>query len=151
MKKSHRVTTVALLTASLAVGATGCSATDGIDGLLGGFSTATYDDRAAMVASDRDVPAWVPTDASEITSRISTRDGAADAVIQLDSPSPLDEALCREVERRSAPSWTFEASPSAYDADEVWACGDWSVIPSGDGWFGWTPNSSEERADATGE
>lgn len=42
---------------------------------------------------------------------------------------------CVEVERYSAPSWVL-----------------WSVIASGDGWFGWTPNSDEERsaADAGG-
>lgn len=39
-------------------------------------------------------------------------------------------------------------APDAYDADTVFACGDWSVIPTGDGWYGWTPNSAEERSTA---
>ena len=53
-----------------------------------------------------------------------------------------------ETERTSAPTWTLDDGPSAYEAKTVFVCSDWSVIPSDDGWFGWTPNSDEEKASA---
>lgn len=36
-------------------------------------------------------------------------------------------------------------------AKTVFACGDWSVMAADDGWYGWTPNSEEERSAAAAE
>lgn len=86
-------------------------------------------------------------DTSAITERTSTIEKAPDAVILLTSSSSLSDE-CTEVERSSAPSWVLDDAPDAYKAKTVLACGDWSVIPTDDGWFGWTPNSDEERTAA---
>ncbi|WP_210098914.1 hypothetical protein [Microbacterium phyllosphaerae] len=43
------------------------------------------------------------------------------------------------------------STPDPYKAKTVFACGDWSVVASDDGWFGWTPNSEEERNAAAAE
>lgn len=123
----------------------GCSV---YDSLVHKQTTSSFDDADAF-AKDGEVDAdWVPDDATDITVRRSTLDDAADAVILLTSGSPLDG--CRAVDRRSAPSWVLDDAPDPYTADTVFACGQWSVIASDDGWFGWTPNSAEERSAANG-
>lgn len=133
----------ALIAAGL-VALTGCSA---FDQIAHKQATSTFDD-VDGVDEGTDLDAgWLPSDATAITVRTSTIDDAADAVILLASTSPLT-GDCSEVERRSAPSWTLDGAPDVYDADTVFACGDWSVIPTDDGWYGWTPNSAEERSAA---
>ncbi|MEN0024633.1 MAG: hypothetical protein AAGC61_15205 [Microbacterium sp.] len=125
---------------------TGCSA---YESLVHKQSTSAFDDVAAFRQGAEVDAEWLPADATEITVRTSTVDKAADAVILLTSASPL-VGDCAEVERYSAPSWTLDGAPDPYDAKTVFACGDWSVIETGTGWFGWTPNSDEERSAAVG-
>ncbi|WP_144876737.1 hypothetical protein [Microbacterium sp. 1.5R] len=134
----------ALIVAGL-LSLTGCSA---YDSLVHKYATSTFDDAEAF-AKDAAVDAtWVPADATDITVRTSTLEDAADAVILLTSESALPEE-CSEVDRFSAPSWVLDDAPDPYKAKTVFVCGDWSVVPSDDGWFGWTPNSAEERNAAT--
>jgi len=125
---------------------TGCSA---VDSIVHKQSTSTFDDvEAFRDGADLDA-SWVPADATAITERTSTIEKAPDAVILLTSSSSLSDE-CTEVERSSAPSWVLDDAPDPYKAETVFVCGDWSVIPTDDGWFGWTPNSDEERASAAG-
>ncbi len=127
------------LTGGLAL--SGCSA---VDSLVHKQATNTFDDAKAFHA-DAEVDAdWVPDDATAITVRTSTVEDAADAVILLQSAAPLPDD-CIETARTSAPAWSLDDAPSAYEAKTVFVCGDWSVIPGADGWLGWTPNSEDER------
>ncbi|WP_139305238.1 hypothetical protein [Microbacterium hydrocarbonoxydans] len=124
-----------------ALALTGCSA---YDSLVHKQATSTFEDADAF-SNDADVDAeWVPADATDITVRTSTVEDAADAVILLTSDAALAEE-CAEVERYSAPSWVLDDAPDPYKAKTVFACGDWSVMDTGSGWYGWTPNSEEER------
>ncbi|WP_158297149.1 hypothetical protein [Zhihengliuella sp. ISTPL4] len=120
----------------------GCAA---VEGLVHKQSTQTFEDADAFRA-DASVDAdWVPHDATALTLRTSTIEDADDAALLLTSTMTLPED-CVETVRTSAPTWTLDDAPSAYEAKTVFVCGDWSVIPSDDGWFGWTPNSDEEKA-----
>ena len=120
---------------------TGCSS---LDGVLHKQSTNTFEDVDAFRAdASVDVP-WMPEDATAITLRTSTLKDAADAVVLLSSAASLP-GECVEVARTSAPAWDLEGSPSPYEAATVSVCGEWSVIPAEDGWFGWTPNSEDEQ------
>lgn len=124
---------------------TGCSAYDSI---VHKQATSTYEDAQAFGDAAVDAE-WIPQDSTEITVRTSTIEDAADAVILLTSGSALPDD-CAEVERQSAPAWVLDDAPDPYKAKTVFACGDWSVMTTGDGWFGWTPNSDEERAASAG-
>lgn len=110
-------------------------------------STTTFDDADAFRADTPVDADWVPDDVTALTLRTSTIEDADDAVLLLTSTTALPDE-CVETERTSAPTWTLDDGPSAYEAKTVFVCGDWSVIPSDDGWFGWTPNSDEEKASA---
>lgn len=123
---------------------TGCSA---YDSLVHRQATSTFDDVDGFERDAEVDASWIPADASEITVRTSTIDDAADAVILLISTSGLPDE-CVEVERYSAPAWVLDDAPDPYTAKTVFACGDWSVMASDDGWFGWTPNSEDERSAA---
>lgn len=133
----------ALIVAGL-LSLTGCSA---YDSLVHKHATSTFDDVKAF-GDGTDVDAdWVPADATAITVRTSTMDKASDAVILLTSGSALADD-CAEVERLSAPAWVLDDAPDPYTAKTVFACGDWTVMATDDGWYGWTPNSDEERSAA---
>ena len=86
---------------------------------------------------------WVPADATDIRIH-SSLDGEI-AILSATTTDDLDPALCAEVERVSGPVYGEDWAPDAYDADEAWACGVWTVIPTDDGWFGWTPNDPDEQ------
>ena len=123
---------------------TGCSA---FDSLVHKQATSTFDDVTAFDDGAEVDADWIPSDATDITVRTSTLEDAADAVILLASHSALS-GDCTEVDRYSAPSWTLDDAPDPYTAKTVFACGDWSVMAADDGWYGWTPNSEEERSAA---
>lgn len=122
----------------------GCSAYDSI---VHKQATSTFDDVEAFDDGAEVDAGWIPTDATDITVRTSTLENAADAVILLSSASALADD-CTEVERLSAPAWVLDDAPDPYTAKTVFACGDWSVMSTDSGWFGWTPNSDEERSAA---
>lgn len=127
-----------------ALALTGCSA---YDSLVHKQATSTFEDADAFTKEAEVDADWVPADATDITVRRSTVEDAADAVILLTSDAALGDE-CAEVERYSAPSWVLDDAPDPYKAKTVFACGDWSVMDTGSGWYGWTPNSEEERAAA---
>lgn len=135
----------ALLLAGL-LSLAGCSA---YDSLVHKQATSTFDDAAAFHEGAEVDADWIPADAAEITVRTSTLEDAADAVILLSGDAALPPS-CVEVERFSAPAWTLDGAPDPYAAKTVFACGDWSVMPTDDGWYGWTPNSEEEKAATAG-
>lgn len=92
---------------------------------------------------DRSAP-WVPNDAVDISTHESSSGDPASLIAV--SGTRLDPTQCVEVERQSSPSFTLDDAPNVYKADTVFACGDWAVVPTGDGWYGWTPNHPDEKA-----
>lgn len=144
--RTVRVTSVALL--ALAVGSlSGCAIVD----------EAFHKQQSSSFGSAQDAPAdsvahesWVPADASDIRIVQTTIEEARDASILFTSGSALDPSICRDVPRLSAPSYAIEGAPDVLAADTVFACGDWSVVPSETGWLGWTPNHPDERVGGAG-
>jgi hypothetical protein len=120
---------------------TGCSA---YDSLVHKQATSTFDDAGAFHDGAEVDAEWVPADATGITMRTSTLEDSQDAVILLTSDAALPDD-CVEVERQSAPTWSLDDAPDPYEATTVFACGDWTVMATGNGWYGWTPNSDDER------
>ncbi|MBA8817039.1 hypothetical protein FHX48_002133 [Microbacterium halimionae] len=129
------VVTAALLTVtSLA----GCTA---VDDLLYSKTTTTSDSLDSLAG---DAPTWIPGDATDIT-QVQTRDGAATSIL-LASDRDLDADLCTRVPRLSAPTIEVVGAPDVYgaDGDAVFSCGEWTVMASADGWYGWTPSAEGE-------
>lgn len=129
----------ALLAAGM-LSLTGCSI---YDSLVHKQATSTFDDVGAFDAGAEVGADWIPADATDITVRTSTVDQAEDAVILLSSSAELEG--CTETERYSGPTLALDEAPDPYTAKTVFVCGDWTVMPTDDGWYGWTPNSEDER------
>ncbi len=131
---------VALLAASL----TGCTI---VDEVLHGERPASYDS-AADVPEELGLD-WAPADATDIDVIASSRaEGTATVLLTSSSDLPDD---CVLVPRESGPTMTLTDEerelPETYKATEVQLCGDWAVLPTADGWYGWTP-VTETAADA---
>ncbi len=139
MKKNTKRTYVAA--ALLVSGATLLSGCASISDLLSREITSHYDDSSSLAEADAAL-GWVPDDSTDITVRTPTDTDSGIAVISLTSESELP-STCVEAPRRSAPILTLEGRPDIYKASTVMVCGDWSVIASGDGWYGWTPNTGD--------
>lgn len=139
-KNTRALLAAAALLTTLSVGLTGCAA---IEQAVTGEKSTTYDDAAAFRAdSGADAP-WMPADATAIAMTQSTR--AADAALTLASSTPLDESLCAEVERQSAPLFTVTEAVDVYKTTTAFACGDWTVVQTPGGWLGWTPGHPDEK------
>jgi len=126
----------------------GCSA---IMDVVRSESESHFGDGAALFDSgalSTDEATWLPTDASDITLRESTKtDVAATAVIGFSSASAL--VGCDLTDRLSLPSYAVEWGPKDTDIvaeTVVQSCGDWVFIPTADGWFGWTPSAPGEKS-----
>jgi hypothetical protein len=132
----------------LVLSLTGCSA---IMDVVHSENESHFDDGAALFDSGaigaNDAP-WLPTDATDITLRESTKtDVTATAVIGFSSDSDL--IGCETTERLSLPSYAVEGGPdddAIVKTDTVTSCGDWVFIPTADGWFGWTPSAPGEKS-----
>jgi hypothetical protein len=124
-------------------GLAGCTAADD---LLHGSITTTADGRDDISGG---APAWVPEDASDIRVVSGSRGDATSML--LTSSADLDPAVCVEVPRLSAPTMQVEGAPDVYDkkVTTVFSCGDWSVLASPDGWYGWTPATEDDAAPTT--
>jgi hypothetical protein len=141
LMKKTRTVTVALIAAFSIAALTGCSS---IQGALQKESSVEFDTAADVAdAWDRTAP-WLPEDATDI--RIQQATEGDPAVLLATSDAELDPALCAETDRQSAATFTVDGAPDSYAADSVLACGDWAVIPTDDGWYGWTPNHPNEKA-----
>ncbi|RUQ98270.1 hypothetical protein [Labedella endophytica] len=138
-----RRTTLSLTLATTAVAAlalSGCS----LQQTLQKESSGTYADSAALSAEwDKTAP-WLPADATDISVHESTEGDPASLLATSDTD--LDLSKCAEVDRQSAPTFAIDGAPDAYKIDTVFACGDWAVAPTDDGWYGWTPNHPDEKA-----
>lgn len=120
---------------------TGCSA---VSDALYGEASHEFSSHDQMVEQWSKEAPWLPADASSILIREKT-DGDP-ASLTADSATPLDPELCGEVERRSASTFALDNTPDVFKIDRVYACGDWAVVATDDGWYGWTPNHPDEQA-----
>jgi hypothetical protein len=138
MKKT---TTLALLplTALAVTALSGCAVLDDLRHESGAdFATVAELD----AGWDKSVP-WLPADATGIRTREATNGDSA--ILKATTDTELDSAKCAEIDRQSAPVYEQDWSPNAF-VDSAWVCGDWTVIPTDDGWYGWTPNDPDEKA-----
>jgi hypothetical protein len=122
----------ALALAAASIALSGCSA---ISDTLHQESHAEFDSAAAMSAGWNGSAPWVPFDAAKI--RIREHNGGSPAILRVTSSATLDRS-CVQHERLSGPAFSEDWVPNAY-VDQIWVCGDWAVIPTADGYFGWTP------------
>jgi len=142
MIRHRRIAAIALVTViPAAIVLSGCSVVDEL----------VYQERNVQFATTDELTEgwsgyapWVPADASDIRIREAT--SGATAVMLLTSASELDAALCTEVDRQSGPAYEIDGAPDAYAATRAFACGEWTVIASDDGWLAWTPNDPDEEA-----
>lgn len=131
---------LAALSALAVTALTGCTP---ILDTLQNEATRSYPSSAELVDQWSKAAAWLPDDATQISIR-ETPD-ADPAVLLASSATALDPGLCVEVERQSAPVFSVDGAPEPF-VDRVFACGDWAVIPTDVGWYGWTPNHPDEKA-----
>jgi hypothetical protein len=133
------------LISALALSLSGCTA---IVDFVHHEAEAHFDDATALAKGwDKaaTVIAWLPDGATSIDTRESTQGDVA--IMRFDSATPLDPALCAQTERRSLSSFDASWAPSdVVKETSVWACGTWALIPTDDGWFGWTPSAPDEQA-----
>lgn len=138
MTRSRSV--LALAAASAVVLLTGCSQL--IEDWTGEESLRSDSVAELEEGWDRPVP-WLPADATSIRLHHSLE--GDEAVLGATTGTPLDPTLCAETVRQSGPAYTRDWSPWAF-LDRVWACGDWTVIATDNGWYGWTPSGEDEKA-----
>lgn len=126
----------------LVLGLTGCSA---VADLIHSEQTWDFDDQKSFAEEwPRAAGAeWVPDDAELIQVRESLNGEVG--IIGLTSSATLDEVKCVETERLSGPSFTDDWAPEKVYVDTIFACGDWAVMKTDDGWFGWTPSAPGEQ------
>ncbi|WP_353112374.1 hypothetical protein [Microbacterium sp.] len=137
------------LSAIALVGATALTGCGTVEAMLYKRTTMDFDDATALATQWTGTPAtWVPADSGGIRAMQSNMSGAEDASIAVLTKTALDPALCTEVDRVSAPSYTFDDLPDPYRADRVLSCGEWTVMKTPDGWFGWTPGKEKEQVKA---
>jgi len=86
---------------------------------------------------------WIPGDATDIRTWSAITGDTA--ILRATTDETLDPALCVTVDRQSGPVYDRDWSVDPYAVSEAWACGDWTVIPTDDGWYGWTPSHPDEK------
>jgi len=139
-RKRAVAVTAPLAAALLLVTLTGCA---DIKDTITRQASGEFATSADLAAQWNKQASWLPTDAVSIITREST--ATDEASLTAVSESELDPQQCAEVERRSAPLFHIDGAPDVYEFDRAFACGEWSVVPTDDGWYGWTPNDSAER------
>lgn len=92
---------------------------------------------------DKTAP-WLPEDATDIKTHESTT--GPPAILAATTATALDPTMCAEVTRESSPEFVQSWSPGDTYVDSVWACGEWAVLRTDNGWFGWTPSDPDEQA-----
>jgi hypothetical protein len=138
--KKMRSTSLLFIAAISAVAVAGCA---GIEDGLQNESSVDFETAAEVAAEWDSTAPWLPEDATSI--RIHQTAGGDPAVLLSTSDTALDPSLCVETERKSAAAFTEDWSADVY-VDTVFACGDWAVIPTDTGWYGWTPNHPDEKS-----
>ena len=144
LRQTSRLTFALVLATGGALALAGCSAIQ--DGFAQEVTTEFPDAAAARSQWDVTVP-WLPDDATAIVTKKKPEGDVASVLVN--SSSALDPATCAEVDRESAPTVNVPDAPDVYAETRVFACGQWSVAATDEGWYGWTPNSPGEKTQAT--
>ena len=113
------------------------------------MSSTTYASKAELIKSwDKTAP-WLPDDATHIQIKEVKQYGPNydPAILRAASHDALNATVCARTARLTHPTFTASWSPDT-DVPTVYVCGEWDVIPTADGWFGWTKNSPQEQAAA---
>lgn len=137
-----RTTTTVLTVGALALAAvtlTGCSA-------LGDAAHDRLTSEASTRADLESAPAWLPDDATAITSVTGTGGRASDTApttLVFTSRGGVTADGCRTTPRKSAPTMDADGAPDVYKATSVLQCGGWSMTAKGDRWVAWTPNPGD--------
>lgn len=137
----RRILPVVALALPFAIALSGCSV---IDEVAHKMHTEHFDTAAELGDDWEGDASWLPSDATDIRIRESTINDTA--ALLATSDADLDPAVCTTVSRLSAPAYSMEDAPDVYGADQVYACGAWTVMASGDGWYGWNPSHPDEKA-----
>lgn len=113
------------------------------------MSSTTYASKAELVKSWDKTASWLPDDATHIQIREVNQYGPEydPAILRAISHEALNPSLCAKTARLTHPTFTAPWSPDT-DVPTVYVCGAWDVIPTANGWFGWTRNSPQEQAAA---
>jgi hypothetical protein len=97
-----------------------------------------FDDYTAAADGWESLPDWVPTDATDVRVRETTN--APIAIVGISSASdPVD---CTEAERKYIPGLGGDWAPTDYP-HSVLRCGDYEVMATDTGWFGWTISQTD--------
>lgn len=141
MKNSNRLVPVLITVVITGLALSGCSKIiDTIQPEKSNQFTSTQD----LAKNWNQRVTWLPADATQITTQEASAGGAA--ILGATTPTKLDVSQCAETERQSAPAYSEPWSPKDVYVDRVFACGDWAVIKTDSGWYGWTPNDPDEKS-----
>src|SRR5690606_158121 len=95
-----------------------------------------------------DIPPWIPADATELHDYATFNEAQSVVGVRSDS-QPVG---CADAERRGLPFATPDWAPADMlelpDGGllgDVFLCGDYEVVPYGDGWVGWFSATEEGR------
>lgn len=144
MRRSRLLTVAGVIVAAI-VGLFAVLDVTGIFRFGSSVSSTTFATKADLTREwDKSAP-WLPGDGNGIRVKEVKRYGPHwdPAILRANSHRPLNPARCAKASRLSSPVLTAPWSPSTHLA-KVWVCGDWDVIHTPEGWFGWTPNSPQE-------
>ncbi|MET4583205.1 hypothetical protein ABIE21_002724 [Conyzicola nivalis] len=142
MNTPSRILGVAVA-ASLGLALSGCALAD----TLQNETASSYGTKGELDEQWGKAAPWLPADSADIDVRESTR--SEHAVLRASTDAALDPASCTLTERESLWTYSVDWAPRTLP-DEVWACGDWAVVETDGGYFGWTPNSAGEAAATVG-
>ncbi|MDM7892931.1 hypothetical protein [Curtobacterium caseinilyticum] len=137
-----RTTTTVLTAGALALATvtlTGCSA-------LGDAAHDRVTSEASTRADLRSAPAWLPDDATAITSVSGTGGKESDTTpttLVFTSRDGVTADGCTTTPRKSAPTMDVDGAPDVYAATSVLQCGGWSMTSAGSRWVAWTPNPGD--------
>ncbi len=128
----HRPLLTVAAAAALAIALSGCSVKDVLSNSRES-QFASYDTAAEHWVSG-EMPAWIPTDATDIRS-LETKDGRL-SVVRVTSSSP-PEGECVEREREGVPVLTATWTAAEERPAVVTVCDGYEIMPMEDGWLGW--------------
>jgi hypothetical protein len=130
MHTSVLIPTLALVAASVALA--GCSS---IRDVIHSEASYEFDSTSSLALGWNGSAPWVPSDGTHI--RVHEAVGGSPSMLRVTTTEDLP-ASCVEKDRLSAPSFDVDWATNAY-VDTVSVCDDWDVIPTPDGYLGWTP------------
>jgi hypothetical protein len=144
MNKQHRVLPVLTLVIVTTMGMLALSGCTQISDALHHESTVSFSSTKSLDQNWNRKASWVPSGGTHIL--IHEASSAPSAILAVRSKKSLNTSECKKSVRRSGPVFSQPWAPKNAFVQNAYICGDWDVIATKSGWFGWTPNSPDERA-----